>query len=85
LCFIRDWEKSQQPQPVIDEDPAATLTQQTFGSYAKGKPLSPSKFYKMWRERLSNVKVGVMFLVVVWFVVDFLVGTGIVVYFEAVC
>jgi hypothetical protein len=39
----------------------------------------------MWRERLSNVKVGVMFLVVVWFVVDFLVGTGIVVYFEAVC
>jgi hypothetical protein len=79
LCFIRDWEISQQPQPVNNEDPAAALTVQNFGQYAKGKPLSPSKFYKMWRERLSNVKVVEMFSV--FFFV--FVGTGIVVYFHA--
>jgi hypothetical protein len=70
LCFIRDWEISQQPQPVNNEDPAAALTVQNFGPYAKGKPLSPSKFYKMWRERLSNVKVVEMFSVFFLFLLE---------------
>jgi hypothetical protein len=61
MCFVRDWENSQ-VGPVLGAEEAQLARQQTFGSYAQGKPISRSLFNRMWREKHSNVKVCLLLL-----------------------